>query len=133
MTFNSYLAQYRVLLILAELDEGPKSAAQLADALHMDRSGVTPYLNHMGARIADYDRPATGNLVPLYDMKPLPNVKRPRVQTATERKREQWRRVKADPTRHTRVKALQRIRKRRIRNEWAGGITLFIDGNVNSA
>lgn len=130
-TFASYLAQYRILLILAELDEGPKSSAELAAALHMDKSGVPAYLKHMGARVAAWRRPGTGNLVPLYDMRPGKGVRRPKAQTPTQRKREQWRRIKEDPARHARVKALQRIRQRRVRDGISCPVTIVIDGNVN--
>lgn len=128
MTFTTDLAQYRILLILAELDEGPpKSARELADAVHMDRTAVAPYLKHIGARLAELRR-LGGNFVPAYDMKPLPPVRRPRKLSETVRKRQYWKQVKADPVRHTRVKALQRIRKKK----WPGRVTLFIDGNVNT-
>lgn len=127
MTYESYLAQYRILLLLSEMSEGePKSARELADAVNMDKSSVPAYLAHMGARVAAWRKPVAGNLVPLYDMQPLPSVKRPKPQSAHQRKAGQWQRIKADPARHERVKALQRLRKR----HYAGGVTMVIDGNV---
>lgn len=127
LTFSSYLAQYRILLLLAAMSEGPpKSARELAEAVDMDKSGVPAYLAHMGARVADWHKPEVGNLVPLYDMQPLPSVKRPKPLTAHQRKAGQWQRIKADPVRHERVKALQRLRRR----SYDGGITMVVDGAV---
>lgn len=124
MKFTTHLAQYKILLILAALDERPKSARELADELHIDRSLVPQYLKHMGARVAAWVRPGTGNLVPYYDMKRCQPAQRPAPLTETQRKRARWKRIKADPVRHARVKALQRANRSNRR----GAMTVVIDG-----
>lgn len=132
-TFQKPLAQYRILLILAELDTGAKSTVELAEALCIQRSGVPIYLKHMGARVAEWRR-TTGNLVPVYDMRPLPDVPRPSKEEQTRAaRRRKWDKLKADSKKYAEYKRKQNIRMARIAGRGYAGRVIVIDGNVNTA
>lgn len=126
MTFVTNVAQYKIMLLLAELDEGKKSLNELAAAIPMTREAVWNYLAHIGVRVAGWHIPGDGNFVPLYDRKPLPDVPRPpRTESETERKRRVWREIKRDPERITRVRAVQRAARKRRADGWNGAYQIY--------
>lgn len=131
MTFLSDRAQYRILLLLVAMDGAVKSSDELAAEVGATQSGMSLYLRHIGARVAKWEQRGKGRLTPLYDLLPLPSVRKPHHMTATESRSRYWRSIKADPVWHEQHKFKQRVRDGLRSGRLTGG-AIVIDGNVIS-
>lgn len=111
MRYRTNLAQYRILLLLAAMDTGPKSCIELAELCGMHKSGIPAYLTHMCARIADYGPYQRGRRTPLYDMSPGRDRPEPRGLSVAEHARLFRKRLLDDPGAHMAYNAKRRARR----------------------
>ena len=112
-TFATPKAQAKIARIPAALTEQPMTRDELQCLLGIAKPTIRRYIEHLRAKprqihIARWRR-TTGQLAAVYAAGERRDARQPRVLTSRERNQEQWRRIKADPDRHDRIKATARV------------------------
>ena len=126
-TFATQKAAAKIERILSALENQPMTRDELQCLLGVAKPTMRRYIEHLRAEprrihIKRWLR-TPGQFAPVYALGTRKDAPLPRTMTRTERNQEEWRRIKADPDRHDRVKAAQRVygriqRVRQVPQPW---------------
>lgn len=112
-TFTTPKAAAKIERILAALKQQPMTRDELQCLLGISKPTMRRYIAHLRAEprrifVKRWLR-TMGLPAPVYALGSRKDAPLPRTPTRTERNQEEWRRIKADPDRHDRVKAAARV------------------------
>lgn len=112
-TFDSPKAKAKTARILVELEKLPMTRDELQCLLGVSKACVQRYIVHLRSQprqlyIARWKQ-GHGRSAPVYAVGTRRDAPKPAAMTRTERNAKEWKRIKADPDRHARVKAAARV------------------------
>lgn len=111
-SFVTKKAQAKIAQVLEAVASTPMTRDELQCLLGISKPTMRRYITHLCAEprriYVSAWRRTTGQPAPVYSAGDRCDKKPPRPMTRTERNKEEWRRIKADPERHDRVRAYQR-------------------------
>lgn len=112
-TFTSPKAQAKIDRILVELEKLRMTRDELQCLLGISKPTARRYIERLRAEqqvyIASWRCGTSGRFAPVYALGNRKDAPEPAGMTRVERNKQEWRRIKANPERHRRVKAVARV------------------------